>query len=133
MITVRISVGPSQIHGLGCIAEEEIRTGQLVWKFQPGFDLALKKEFIDSLPAGARENVLNYAYISKTTGDYILCSDDSKFTNHSPMPNVKCVIPEGGAPNELVCHATRTILPGEEITNDYRDFDSSPDDVVEGG
>ena len=129
MITVRISIGPSDIHGLGCIAEEEIQAGQMVWRFEPGFDLALSQAQIDSLSPGSRENVLRYAYVSKLTGDYILCSDDSKFTNHSTDPNVKCLIPEGASGNELVCYAVRDIPAGAEITNDYRDFDRSPDDV----
>lgn len=126
---VKIEVGPSNIHGLGCFAGDRVEKGQLVWKFESGFDIALPKSQVDSLPVSARENLLTYAYVSKITGDYILCSDDSKFTNHSNDPNVRCFIPEGAEGNELVCFAVRDIEIGEEITNDYRDFDVDPYDV----
>ena len=124
MTMVRIEIRSSSIHGLGCFAGENIEPGQLVWRFDEEFDLVLKKDFVESLPPGAKENFLNYSFISKTTGDYILCSDDSKFTNHSATPNVTCSVPEGCTKNELECYSTRKILPGEEITNDYRDFDA---------
>ncbi|MCB1229795.1 MAG: SET domain-containing protein [Verrucomicrobiae bacterium] len=126
---VKIEIGPSSIHGIGCFAREQIKKGQLVWQFDERFDLALKKELVDSLPLGARENLLNYAYVSKTTGDYILSSDDTKFTNHSNTPNISCHVPSGCTGNELVCYATQDIEIGEEMTNDYRDFDVDPYDV----
>lgn len=123
MTLVRIGVGPSSIHGLGCIARERIEKGEIVWRFDERFDKVIRKEVVDGLPAAARENLLNYAFVSRATGDYILCSDDSRFTNHSPDPNIVCVVPEGTTDNDLVCYAKRTILPGEEMTNDYREFD----------
>ncbi len=129
MTMVRIEIGRSGIHGLGCFAKEGIEAGQLVWRFDESFDLVLKKDIVEALSPGARENFLNYAFISKTTGDYILCSDDSKFTNHSSSPNVTCFVPEGCENNELECYATQDILPGEEITNDYRDFDAESDSI----
>jgi len=126
MTMVRIEVAESGIHGLGCFSKELIEAGQLVWKFDEKFDVVMKKDFIDGLPTGAKENLLNYAFINKVTGDYILCSDDSKFTNHSPTPNVTCLIPDGSSGNELECYAARRILPGEEITNDYTSFEDYP-------
>lgn len=124
MTLVKIEVKPSAIHGLGCFAREPIAAGRLIWKFDEQYDRVLKKEFVQSLPLAAKENLLIYAFVSKTTGDYILCSDDSRFTNHSPTSNVVCVIPPGTENNDLECYATRPILPGEEITNDYREFDA---------
>lgn len=131
MTRVKIKVRESAIHGLGCFAEESVEVGQLVWKFDDQFDLVLTKEQIDTLPPCAKENLLHYAFVSKTTGDYILCSDDSRFTNHSPNPNVACFIPTGSTNNDLECFATRPILPGDEITNDYREFDAESGDDLE--
>lgn len=131
MTTVKIEIGRSAVHGLGCFAREHIEAGQLVWKFDGRFDLVLSKDTVESLPIGARENFINYAFVSKITGDYILCSDDSRFTNHSWTPNVVCIIPVGSTGNELECYATRPILPGEEITNDYREFDAESGDDLE--
>ncbi|MCB1085861.1 MAG: SET domain-containing protein [Verrucomicrobiae bacterium] len=129
MTLVRIEIGQSAIHGIGCFAKEPIKKGQMVWRFDEQFDRVLKKEFVNSLPAGAKENLLTYAYVSKTTGDYILSSDDTKFTNHSNTPNISCFVPDGCTGNELVCFANQDIAIGEEMTNDYRDFDVDPYDV----
>lgn len=123
MTLVRIGVGPSSIHGLGCVARETIQPGQMVWRFDDRYDKVIKREDLEHLPEAAKENLLNYAYVSRATGDYILCSDDSRFTNHSADPNILCVIPEGSTNNDLVCYAKRFIAIGEEMTNDYRDFD----------
>lgn len=129
MTLVRIGVGPSKIHGLGCIARETIHAGQLVWRFDDRYDKVIKREDLEHFPDAAKENLLNYAYVSRATGDYVLCSDDSRFTNHSPDPNIVCLIPEGSTNNDLVCYAKRLIEIGEEMTNDYRDFDEeSPED-----
>lgn len=131
MTLVRIGVGPSKIHGLGCIARETIEEGQMVWRFDDRFDKVITKKVFESLPEAARENLVIYAFVSRATGDYILCSDDSRFTNHSPDPNIVCIIPEGTTGNDLVCYAKRTILPGEEMTNDYREFDEESGDDLE--
>jgi uncharacterized protein len=131
MTLVRIGVGPSEIHGLGCIAREAIEAGRMVWRFDERYDHVLTKEVVESLPEAARENLLNYAFVSRATGDYILCSDDSRFTNHSPDPNIFCIVPEGSTGNELVCYAKRAILPGDEMTNDYREFDEESGEDLE--
>lgn len=124
MTTVRIKHGQSSVHGIGCFAIEQIEPGDLVWRFDPDFDVVFKAAFVRSLSDAARENVLTYAFVSKTTGDYILCSDDSRFMNHSDEPNIRCVIPKGSDGNELDCYALKSIHPGEEITCDYSDFDA---------
>lgn len=124
MILIKISLNRSDIHGIGCFTKEFVKKGQLIWKFDDKFDLVLSKEYVDNLPEGAKDNFLNYAYISKPTGEYVLCSDDSKFFNHDNDPNVSCVIPEGSKNNDLLCFATRDINEGEELTCNYGDFDA---------
>lgn len=131
MILIKIKLNQSKIHGIGCFTKEFVKKGQIIWRFEKDFDLVLKKDYVDKLPLGAKENFLNYAYISRTSGDYVLCSDDSKFFNHNDKDqNVTCVIPEGFKTNDLVCFALRDIQEGEELTCDYREFDADPSDVI---
>lgn len=131
MILIKIKLDKSKIHGIGCFTKEFVKKGQIIWRFDEKFDLVLKKEYVDSLPDGAKENFLNYAYISKTSGDYVLCSDDSKFFNHNDVnPNVTCILPEDFKTNDLVCFALRDIQECEELTCDYREFDADPSDVI---
>jgi uncharacterized protein len=130
MMLVKAKTGPSAIHGIGLFAKEFIAEGTKVWEFTEGFDLVLTKEQVASLSEASQEQFFNYAYLSKKSGKYILCSDDARFFNHEKPSNIVCRVPEEGAIDALECFAVRNIQPGEEITNNYEEFDADPSDVV---
>lgn len=132
MMLVKARTGPSSIHGVGLFAKEAIAKGMKVWEFTTGFDLVLSKEEVAHLSEAAREQFLNYAYVSKESGKYILCSDDARFFNHQKDSNITCLIPPGAhIENALECFAIRDISAGEEITNDYIEFDADPRDILQ--
>ena len=131
MMFVKTKTGPSNIHGVGLFAKEFIPKGTKVWEFTEGFDLVLTKEEVKNLSEAAREQFLNYAYLSKKSGKYVLCTDDARFFNHQIPSNITCRIPEGSNLIEaLECFAAKDIQPGEEITNNYEEFDADPSDVI---
>ncbi len=128
---VRAKTGLSNIHSVGLFATEFIPKGAKVWEFTEGFDLVLTKESVEKLSRAAQEQFLNYAYLSKKSGKYVLCSDDARFFNHQIPTNVTCRVPDGSTIAEaLECFAARDIQPGEELTNNYEEFDADPSDVV---
>jgi hypothetical protein len=128
---VKTKTGLSTIHSVGLFAKEFIQKGTKVWEFTEGFDLVLTKEQVKNLSEAAREQFLNYAYLSKKSGKYVLCTDDARFFNHQIPSNIVCRVPEESNVIEaLECFATKDIQPGEEITNNYEDFDADPSDVV---
>lgn len=130
MILVKSKTRQSKIHGVGLFADEQIIKGTKVWEYTPWFDFSLTKEQVDKLSTASREQFLNYAYLSKDTGKYVLCSDDARFFNHQKNPNVTCKIPEYPKFDEdLECFAVRDIIKGEELTCDYSEFDLDPSDV----
>ncbi|HHT9130556.1 MAG TPA: SET domain-containing protein-lysine N-methyltransferase [Candidatus Brocadiaceae bacterium] len=54
-----------------------------------------------------------------------MCTDDARFFNHQEPSNVTCRVPEGSDVVEaLECFATKDILPGEELSNNYKEFDA---------
>ncbi len=131
MIFVKTKLDKSNIHGIGIFSKEFIPKGALVWKFDPVFDVVLTKDQVDKLSDAAKEQFLNYAYESKKTRNYVLCSDDSRFFNHVSTPNTSCYVPEDPDSDEaLVCFATKDIEAGEELTNNYAEFDNNPSDVI---
>lgn len=131
MILVKSKTGASNIHGVGLIASAPIPKSTRVWELTPGFDLILSESEVSKLSLPAREQFLNYAYTGKTSGNYILCSDDARFMNHDANPNITCqAVPESSVTDDLVCFANRDISEGEEITCDYREFDANPTDVI---
>ncbi|HMP85612.1 MAG TPA: SET domain-containing protein [Candidatus Paceibacterota bacterium] len=130
MILIKSYLKKSGIHGIGLFAKENIPKGKKVWEFTIGFDLSMSKDEVDSLSDAAKEQFLNYAYISKDTGKYILCSDDSRFFNHSNTPNVICAYTSLDKIEKLECFAGADISFDQELTCNYREFDSNPSDVI---
>lgn len=116
MLLVNASAGESQIHGTGLIANQLIAAGTVVWILKCGFDVIMTKETLDDLPPVVQEQIRRYVYVDISTGNYILCSDDAKYMNHSDKPNTKTE----GDRTWAICD----IQPGEELTADYREFDA---------
>jgi hypothetical protein len=117
MLLINASAGRSRIHGKGLIARELIPAGTLVWALKRGFDVELTKAQFEDLSPNARDQVARYIYTDVATGNYILCSDDAKYMNHSDSPNTKT---EG---HRTV--AIADIQPGQEITCNYYEFDAA--------
>lgn len=117
VLLVPVRVGQSSIHGLGAFAVTRIAKGTPIWRFTPGFDLALDPRLVDEQPAHFRQALLHYGYIDHRLKRFILCCDDARFINHSDAPNVGIhfdLDPYG------VDIALRDIAAGEEITVDYQ-------------
>ena len=81
MIFVKTRLEKSNIHGVGCFADEDIPKGTIIWAFTPGFDQEFSRQILEKLSTPARAQFLKYAYVSKKTGNYILCTDDTRFFN----------------------------------------------------
>lgn len=118
---IKTVAGPSIVAGTGLFADEFIPRGTIVWEFTPGIDEAFTKAEVEDLPEPKQSEILSlfHAYISKQTGLYINCGDNAKYVNHSYNPNI--ILRHGD--QEEICYAIRDIQKGEEITENYNDFD----------
>lgn len=121
MLQIKAHVGPSRIHGLGLIADESIKKGDIIWKFTPAVDSVLTPEQVESMSPQERETVFHFAY--KWEGNYFFCADGAKYMNHAGADanttNGDLDADEWGGPTI----AARDIAAGEELTCDYGDFD----------
>lgn len=114
MLLVPTYVAPSPIQGLGLFAAEPIAEAAPLWRFEPGLDLLIPLEQVETLPDAFRAYLDRYAYGSPDFPDRLVLScDHAKFLNHSEDPNT------GG--RGLLTHTRRAIARGEEITCDYRE------------
>jgi len=120
MIYVKTKLDKSNVHGIGCFADEDIPKGTIVWKFVAEFDQEFPRDFIQKLSTESRIQFLKYAYVSKKTDNYILCSDDTRFFNHSEDNNIKNFALE--SEQEGIDVAIKDIKKGEELLYDYRAF-----------
>lgn len=124
MFKIRYKLGPSKIHGTGVFADENISRGLVAWEPEPPSREITQREF-DRMGQAEKASVLFYGFKSKNTGKYVFSEGDVHFLNHSKNGNVT----EEIAPNkgEGVLIAKRDIKSGEEITQDYREFESEKD------
>lgn len=118
MLVVKTFLKYSPIHGLGCFAGEDIKKGQLVWRFDPGIDLTFTEEEVKMLPSPFQEFLKTYGYSpSLPLKTYILCVDHARHMNHSESPSLL----ETSEGHNV---AARDISQGEELTCNYHDFDA---------
>lgn len=117
MLHVKTRVLPSSIQGLGLFAAEPIAAGTLIAQFDPAFGWTCTEIERLLLPPSAREFVWRYGW-RPSPDQWFMDIDDSRFMNHSDTPNM-AVTEECG----YTARAARDILSGEELTEDYRQFD----------
>ncbi len=113
MLLVATTVAPSTIAGLGLFAAEPVAAGQVIWRFEPKFDLLLDIDDVRAAPKPFRAFFDMYCYEAHAfPGRYVLLCDHAKFINHSENPNI--------ASEALTTHALCDIAVGDEIVSDYR-------------
>lgn len=124
MLTVKTFLSPSKISGIGLFADEDIKKGDIIWKYLPLIDITYTKENWDELKSILTEesfsNVQRYSY--KENGMYILCTDNAQFMNHSSdKMNVT------NSKDLMHMYAIHPIKKGEEILCDYSEYSDEDD------
>lgn len=124
MLLVKTKIGPSKISGIGLFADEFIPRGTWIWRFKKGFDIRVNKDYPNTLQEPAKSYFMCYAYQNPKTLNWVLCADDARFFNHSNTANTHCV--EDPEDEDTANVASQDINRGEELTVDYREFDTDP-------
>ncbi|MCK3683430.1 SET domain-containing protein [Maribellus sp. YY47] len=96
--------------GYGVFASQLIPAGTITWVKDP-LDRELSKTDIENLAPICRPLVETYTY-RNNKGNYVLCWDIARYTNHSFRPNSMAT----AYGFEI---AVSDIKPGEQLTNDY--------------
>jgi len=115
MLFVKTYLAKSRIHGVGVFAGQFVRKGTKIWRFVDGFDRAYSPKQFARLPKPARDYIRQHGY--RVDGEILLTMDHDHHMNHSDDANT--YLRNGYA------IARRNIRRGEEITNDYREFDAA--------
>lgn len=123
MLLVKTFVSDSPIEGRGLFLAEPVKKGALTWVFDPDVDSSLSESELLLLSEEQQSYIHKYGYLCNKTYRWIVCGDDGRFMNHSEQPSTVGVywshLPLQGADI-----ATRDLLAGEELTCNYRSFDS---------
>lgn len=108
--------------GIGLFADENIKYGTVVWKFDDGIDMLFTDELFSSAPKDKQDQIKKHAYYDEALKVWVLCADDAVMFNHSDNPNCREEKDSKYFQGRTV--AIKDIKQGEEITCDYFEFDA---------
>lgn len=119
MILVKTVVKPSPGRGLGLFADEFIPKGTIWWKWDESFDRIFTEEQVQMMPEVIQDFMYNFGFEFKPGYRYI-CMDNSRYTNHAD---------EGNSYSDDLGNsiAKIDIQPGDEILENYSNFDINPE------
>src|SRR5580704_5514576 len=124
MLLIRTTIAPSEIHGLGLFAAEPVSRGAAIWRFSSGLDLEISELDFEKFMPYEQDVILFYGFHSKKTGKYHLSFDDVRFMNHAEEGNITIDEARGTEDDvEFVLVAARDIAEGDELTQNYFEFD----------
>lgn len=132
MLLVKTAVKGSTIAGLGLFADQDIKKGDIIWKYtEETCSVFTQEQFqvlLNSFHKTEQKLIkyyLTYAYPQKVLNGVVLCLDNGRFVNHSDEPNLAGPT---DLPREISWQysvALRDIKKGEELTENYNTYDTS--------
>lgn len=129
MLVTQTIVKPSKISGMGLFALEDISKGAIVWEYDPETAFSIREKQLMILEESEHHTefvrfIVTYGFYVKALDSILLDLDNGRFINHSIQPNLGLA----NVSSEEVWKysvALRDISKGEELTEDYRNFEVS--------
>ena len=115
MLMVEAELRPSAIHGIGVFLLENVRKGDLIWRFDSRIDRVFHDHEFEAMPGQLRKFLETYSTYHSELGLWVLCGDNGRHFNHSDNPNTRSL---GVAFGDDV--AAADLKAGTELTTDYR-------------
>lgn len=115
MMMVETELRVSSIHGIGVFLLQDVRKGELIWRFDSRIDRIYSDSEVEELPPQLRQFLRTYSTKHDELGLWVLCGDNGRHFNHSETPNTAS---EGIAFGDDV--AACDMKAGTELTSDYR-------------
>lgn len=128
MIHINYKLDRSEKHGIGLFADEDLKEGQLVYTASPLLDLNITQEQFDSLGDNEKQEIRWWGFFDEPSGLWHVDFDVSKFINHSKEGTVT----QDKSHDEAYLITTRDIKKGEELTQNYLEFESKEDLLMRG-
>ncbi len=128
MIHIRYKLNISPHHGIGLFADEDLKAGQLVYTASPLLDVNITEEQFASLHEKEKEEIRWWGFKIEDKGVWHVDFDVSKFINHSYTPTLT----QSPDHTDAYLVTTREVKSGEELTQNYLEFES-PEDLKRRG
>jgi SET domain-containing protein len=123
MIHISYKLKASELHGVGLFANEDIKSGQLIYTASPLLDLNITQDQFDSLAQKEKDEILWWGFFDQPSQMWHVDFDVSKFINHS----YDATATQDQSHDEAYLVASRDIRSGEELTQNYLEFESQED------
>lgn len=123
MIHIKYKLDRSNKHGIGLFADEDLKEGQLVYTASPLLDVNITQEQFDSLTDREKEEFQWWGFFDEPSQRWHVDFDVSKFINHSQEGTVT----QDKNHEEAYLVTTRDVKKGEELTQNYLEFESEED------
>jgi uncharacterized protein len=128
MIHIKYKLDKSNLHGVGLFADEDISKGKLIYTPSPLLDVNLTQEQFDSLDVKEKQEVRWWGFWDEPTKKWHVDFDVSHFINHEREGTVT----QDTSHADAYLIAARDIKKGEELTQNYLEFESKEDLVGRG-
>jgi SET domain-containing protein len=114
MLMIETELRPSSIHGIGTFLLEDVKKGQLIWRFDSRIDRIFSDAELHSMPKRLRDFLAMYSTFHEESGLWVLCGDNGRHFNHSDQPNTRSLGPAFG--DDV---AATDLRAGTELTTNY--------------
>lgn len=125
---IKYKLKASDLHGIGLFTDQPIQQGKVVYTASPLLDLNITQAQFDSLDQKEKDEILWWGFFDEPSQMWHVDFDVSKFINHS----YNATLMQDASHDEAYLVATRYIKPGEELTQNYLEFES-PEDLQRRG
>jgi len=123
MIHIKYKLDKSDKHGIGLFADEDLKKGQLVYTASPLLDVNITQAQFDSLTDREKDEIHWWGFFDEPSQRWHVDFDVSKFINHSKEGTVT----QDASHKEVYLVTTRDVNKGEEMTQNYLEFESEED------
>ena len=120
---VSYKLDTSPLHGIGLFAGEDISKGKIVYTASPILDVNISQEQFDSLNEKERQEVRWWGFFDEPNKKWHVDFDMSRVVNHS----YSSTITQDPQHSEAYLIAARDIKKGEELTQNYLEFETAED------
>lgn len=123
MIHTSYILKESPLHGIGLFTQEDLSKGQLVYTASPLLDVNITQQEFDSLSENEQNEIRWWGFWDEPTQRWHVDFDVSKFINHSS----NATLTQDSDHTEAYLITTRNVNAGEELTQDYLEFETVED------
>lgn len=119
MIYITYKILPSKTHGIGLFTDQDIKRGSVIYTPSPLLDVDISPEDFERLHENEKREIKYYGYFNKKTQKWHVAFDAIRVLNHSSGDDANVIQDQ-----EMIMTAKRDIAAGEELLQNYLDFDT---------